>query len=471
MVYVVFGSPALFALFSPPRSLGLGKALGSVWPGENHAVAIVSLPVWQSKRGLGVSLASLYVLLKLVQHSFESALSALNFRYAMDEKRAQAAATALSIPADDMAKTKAYSRDKFRYGQVSGWITTLVSLVFLWTGGLGWVEALVTRWTQSLGFSSPVLLGLGFFALLGVLSYLLSLPFDLYFTFVLEQKHGFNRQTWKGFVSDQIKGALLGIILGGLVLSLLLSVMQKTGNSWWWMAWLLLFAFNLLTAWLYPTLLAPLFNTFSPLEEGALKEAIFELAKKIDFKTDGISIMDASRRSAHGNAYFTGVFGKKRIVLFDTLVKSMGHQEIVAVLAHELGHFKLNHVRWSLIRAFFTTGLTFFALSLCLPLKEFYQAFGLQDVSYYGALVIFSLWFGPIGFILRPLGSLISRRNEFAADAFALQQVPDKRSLGDALLKLRENSHVMPLSHPLYSAIYHSHPPLLERLKAMGYIH
>jgi STE24 endopeptidase len=250
----------------------------------------------------------------------------------------------------------------------------------------------------------------------------------------------------------------------------LLFVMGRTGTHWWIPAWLLLFGFSLLTAWLYPTLLAPLFNKFHPLEEGSLREAIYELAGKVKFNADGISIMDASKRSSHGNAYFTGVFGKKKIVLFDTLVKSMSPSEVVAVLAHELGHFKLHHVRWSLIRSFFVTGLMFYGLSLCLPLVSFYQAFGLPAVSDYGALVVFSLWFGPINFILQPLLSQISRRNEFQADAFALQNIEDQRKLGDALLKLRENSQMMPLSHPWYSGVYHSHPPLLERLSAMGYI-
>ncbi len=418
-----------------------------------------------------MSLTSLFIVLRLIQHAVESTLGFLNYRYAMDPQRSSEAAKILAISSEDMTKTKAYSRDKFLYAQISSGLTTIVSLAFLGLGGLGWVEGLSKDLMGHLGWSHSLPLGLVFFAGLSVLSYLLHLPFDLYFTFVLEQKHGFNRQTWKGFLSDQWKGMLLGIILGGIILSLLLSVMERAGNSWWWIAWFLLFAVNLLTAWIYPSLLAPLFNKFSPLEDGPLKSAIFDLAKKVQFQTDGISIMDASRRSSHGNAYFTGVFGKKRIVLFDTLIKSMGIEEIVAVLAHELGHFKLNHVRWSLIRAFFSTGLTFYILSLCLPLKTFYQAFGLGDISYYGALVVFSLWFGPLGFLLRPIGSLISRRNEFAADAFALAQVSNRRALGDALLKLRENSHVMPLSHPVYSAIYHSHPPLLERLKAMGYIH
>jgi STE24 endopeptidase len=411
---------------------------------------------------------TVYLVLRLAQYSIETLLGWLNHRYAQNPKRQAEAGQVLEISPDAMAKSAAYARDKYRFGLLSNTLQLLVTLIFLAVGGLGWIEQTVSPWTG--GADNPILTGLGFFALLGALGYILGLPFDVYFTFVFEQKHGFNRQTVKGFVSDQIKTILLSALLGAPLLAALLFVMGRTGSAWWIPAWLLLFGFSLLTAWLYPTLLAPLFNKFHPLEEGALRDDIYKLARKIAFNTDGISIMDASKRSSHGNAYFTGVFGKKKIVLFDTLVKSMGPAEVVAVLAHELGHFKLHHVRWSLIRSFFITGLMFFGLSLVLPLLSFYQAFGLPAVSDYGALVVFSLWFGPINFILQPLLSQISRRNEFQADAFALQNIDDKRKLGDALLKLRENSHLMPISHPWYSGVYHSHPPLLERLDAMGYL-
>ena len=205
------------------------------------------------------------------------------------------------------------------------------------------------------------------------------------------------------------------------------------------------------------------------MEEGDLKSKIYELAQKIGFETDGLFVMDASERSSHGNAYFTGMFGKKRIVLFDTLVESMKNQEIVAVLAHELGHFKLHHVRWMLIRSVITTGITFYLLSLCLPMSEFYEAFGFAGVSSYGALIVFSLWFGLLDFVLSPIETYLSRRNEFAADKFAVDHHENaKQDLSTALLKLRQKSHGMPLSHPLFSAFYYSHPPMIERLKAIS---
>ena len=200
----------------------------------------------------------------------------------------------------------------------------------------------------------------------------------------------------------------------------MLWLMERMGPSWWLWAWGVTTAFSLFAAWIYPTVLAPLFNKFTPLPDGELKDAILDLARRTGFRAGGISVMDASRRTAHGNAYFTGVFGQKRIVLFDTLLEAMGPREVVAVLAHELGHFKLHHVRWGMARGIATSGLVFYALSLCLPLEAFYSAFSLEKTAY-GALAVFGLWFGLVSFLLQPLENALSRRHEFAADAFALR--------------------------------------------------
>jgi STE24 endopeptidase len=296
---------------------------------------------------------------------------------------------------------------------------------------------------------------------------LFSLPFSLYSTFVIEEKHGFNRQTVRGFFLDQLKGLALGAALGTPILAAILAIMEKGGPSWWLWAWAAASAFSLFTAWIYPTLLAPLFIKYTPLPAGELRDGIVALAARIGFRTGGVFVMDASRRSAHGNAYFTGLFRQKRIVLFDTLLEAMGAREVVAVLAHELGHFKLHHVRWALVRGLLTTGLLFFLLGRCLPLTAFYAAFGLERTSY-GALAVFGTWFSLVSFVLQPIGSALSRRHEFAADAFAIASGAAPTDLAEALLKLREKNRVLPISHPLYSRVYHSHPPLLERLAAMG---
>ncbi|MBF0440787.1 MAG: M48 family metallopeptidase [Oligoflexales bacterium] len=410
----------------------------------------------------------LFLVLRIVQHLAERWLSLLNRRYYEDERRRTEAGRILGISLDDMEKTLAYSKDKSVFSSVNSWIDVIITVVFIGVGGLGYFESLAKTIVSLIG-GNAILTGLAFFALISVASSIIDLPFDIYYTFVLEQKHGFNKQTVKGFVTDMVKGLFLGTILGGALLYIVLWIMESKG-PWWIYAWIAVFGFSLMTMWIYPTLLAPLFNKFTPLEEGELKDKIFALADKVGFKADSISIMDASRRSTHGNAYFTGVFGKKKIVLFDTLVKSMTTDEIVAVLAHELGHFRLHHIRWRLIRSFLITGALFFALYYCSSFELFYKAFSFEGISNYGALVVFSLWFGLIGFLFSPIGSYISRRDEFDADRFALANHGDNKKLGDALLKLREKSHVMPISHPIFSAVYHSHPPLLERLKAMGYI-
>ena len=261
--------------------------------------------------------------------------------------------------------------------------------------------------------------------------------------------------------------AFISVPLTCGLLFLVLTVMENMGETWWLWTWLLLSGFSLFISFLYPSFIAPIFNKFEPLPDGELKDKLNNLATKVEFKTSGLYVMDASKRSSHGNAYFTGVFGKKRIVLFDNLVKDLNADELVAVLAHELGHFKLHHIRYSLVRGFFLTGLLFYLLSLCLPLSSFYEAFFLSGVSSYGALVVFSLWYEILGFFITPVFSAISRKNEFAADNFAKNVMQSASELRQALLKLRKSNAAVPMSHPLFSQIYHSHPPLYERLKEL----
>jgi STE24 endopeptidase len=365
-----------------------------------------------------------------------------------------------------MAKAVAYSGDRYRFSLVYGWTEVVVGLVFLAAGGLGLVERAARAVTGKLGLGT-IATGLAFFAILGVLTAVFELPFDLYGTFRIEEKHGFNRQTLRGFFLDRLKGAAIAAVLGGPMVALVLWLMERMGPSWWLWAWGATTAFSLFTAWIFPTVLAPLFNKFTPLPEGDLREAILDLARRTGFRAGGISVMDASRRTAHGNAYFTGLFGQKRIVLFDTLLDAVAPREVVAVLAHELGHFKLHHVRWALVRGIATSGLVFYALGLCLPLRSFYTAFSL-DQRAYGALAAFGLWFGLVSFLFHPLENALSRRHEFAADAFALRNGASAADLGTALRTLSEKSRHLPVTHPLYSRMYHSHPPLLERLRAMG---
>jgi STE24 endopeptidase len=414
-----------------------------------------------------LTILRVFLILRLLQHALETWLTKANRRWWSDPSRQKEAAQKLGINDEDMQRTVAYATDKYFFGRVHALVSIVAMILFLGSGGLGWCESLAGKINSWLGAGS-IVQGLIFFGLLMLLTQLLSLPFSIYGTFVLEEKHGFNKQTAKGFISDLVKGLFLGVLLGSILMTAILWIMESTGQFWWLYAWATVTVFSLITAWIYPSLLAPLFNKFTPLSEGDLKTAIISLAKKVGFRSDGIFIMDASKRSGHGNAYFTGVFGKKRIVLFDTLIQSMSTQEVVAVLAHELGHFKLHHVRQGIIRGFAISLVIFAGLGALLPNPVFYQAFGLAGVSNYGGLVVFSLWFGILEFFLQPIQTWLSRRNEFAADQFAKQHIGTGSTLASALKKLREKSRVMPISHPLYSSIYYSHPPMLERINKLS---
>jgi STE24 endopeptidase len=409
-----------------------------------------------------------FVALQLAQHLTELWLARLNRQYTLEPRHQEEAARALRISSEDMDRSVAYAEDRYRFGLVASWLSVVPALVFLALGGLGWVEG----WSLALAApvaSGNVAVGLVFFAILGLGSAVLGLPFGLYRTFGIEARHGFNRQSLPGFFKDWLKGLALAGVLGGSFLAAVLAIVERGGRHWWVIAWAAVAAFSLLTAWLYPRLLAPIFNKFSPLPDGELKDAILALAEKVGFRARSIHAMDASRRTSHGNAYFTGLFGARRIVLFDTLLETLGTREVVAVLAHELGHFKLKHVRWQLCRGVLLTGAQLYVLSLLLDLEPFYRAFGLPQPTPYGALIVFGLWFGLLEFLLfQPLHTALSRRAELAADRFATGHGVAPEALAEALLALRERSHLMPISHPLYSRVYHSHPPLLERLRALG---
>jgi STE24 endopeptidase len=410
------------------------------------------------------ALLALFLVLRFAQQVVESWLAAANRRFALDPGRLGEAGRVLRIGDEELARAVAYSGDRYRFGRVHGWTEVTVTLAFLGLGGLGLVEDGARRVVGSLG---PVATGLAFFAIAGLLSALFELPFGLYDTFRIEEKHDFNRQTVAGFFLDRAKSLALVVVLGGPVLASILWIMGRMGPSWWVWAWAVTTAFSVFTAWVYPSVLAPIFNRFTPLPEGELRDQILDLARRTGFRAGGLFVMDASRRTAHGNAYFTGLFGHKRIVLFDTLLSAMGTRQVVAVLAHELGHFKLHHVRWAIVRSVAVTGLLFYGIALCLPLRPFYSAFSVEPTAY-GALTVFGLWFALVSFLLQPLANALSRRHEFAADAFALRSGARPDELAEALLRLRQQSRLLPVSHPLYSRIYHSHPPLLERLRALG---
>ena len=355
-------------------------------------------------------------------------------------------------------KAADYTVAKARLGHLSLALDLVLTLVWTLGGGLATLD---DQWRGTdLGPMTRGVLVIGSFALVNAC---IGLPLGLYSTFGIEADFGFNRTTPRTYTLDLLKGLLLAVLLGAPLLYAALFLMQKTGDLWWLYVWALWFGFSLLMTWAYPVLIAPLFNKFSPLEDAALKVRIDELLARCGFTSRGVFVMDGSTRSAHGNAYFTGFGRNKRIVFFDTLMEKLAPEEIEAVLAHELGHFRLRHV---LQRLALTAVLGLAGLALLGWLADqdwFYTGLGVPAPSDYTALILFAVLLPPFLFVLEPLASAWSRRHEFQADAYARRQA-DAQSLVHALIKLyRDNASTL-TPDPLHSAVYDSHPPALQRI-------
>lgn len=355
-------------------------------------------------------------------------------------------------------KAADYTITNNRIGMVDEVYGTVILLGWTLAGGLAWLDRL---WTgaplQDIGHGTAVLLSL---LLIGGL---LQLPFSIYNTFVVEQRFGFNKTTPRIFVMDLLKSSLLTILISGPLFYAVLWLMAGMGELWWLYVWLFLSAFNLLAIWAYPTLIAPLFNKFSPLEEGAVRQRVQALLQRTGFRSKGIFVMDGSRRSAHGNAYFTGFGKSKRIVFFDTLLNNLNESEVEAVLAHELGHFKRHHVIKRMVLMFVISLLGLALLGWLIDRPWFYQGLGVPDPSIHTALALFMLVMPIFSFFLSPIFSWGSRRHEFEADEYACQQ----SSAGDlinALVKLyKENAKTL-TPDPIHSVFYDSHPPAPVRI-------
>jgi STE24 endopeptidase len=334
-------------------------------------------------------------------------------------------------------------------------------LLLGWTLG-GGLELLDSNW-RAAGYS-PVLTGTLIMLSALVLMTLLDLPFSIYHTFVTEQRFGFNRSTPALFISDLLKQAVLLAVIGGPLIALALWIMQASGGLWWLYVWLVWMAFTLVMFWAWPTVIAPLFNKFSPLEDEALKQRIQALMDKCGFRSKGIFVMDGSKRSGHGNAYFTGFGNNKRIVFFDTLLESLEPPEIEAVLAHELGHFRLKHIQKRLASTMLLSLAALALLGWLAAQDWFYHGLGISQPSSWMALLLFMMVLPVFTFILQPLLSWLSRKHEFEADAYAVKQ-SSGTDLVQALVKMyRENASTL-TPDPLYSAYHDSHPPAPVRIE------
>ncbi|MBI3547407.1 MAG: M48 family metallopeptidase [Gammaproteobacteria bacterium] len=343
-----------------------------------------------------------------------------------------------------------------------GWIEDIYGalLLLIWTvgGGLEWLDRV---WR---GFDTGELItGIGFMLSAFIIMGLFELPMSWYQTFVIEKRFGFNKITPGLFIADLFKKTALLLLLGAPLIAAALWMMQESGALWWVYVWLLWSGFSLFLIWAYPALIAPLFNKFTPLKEGSVRERIQALLERTGFRSRGIFIMDGSRRSAHGNAYFTG-FGKtKRIVFFDTLLEHLGEKEIEAVLAHELGHFKRKHVIKRMVLTFCMSLVGLAVLGWLAQQSWFYSGLGMTQTSNYAALMLFMLAVPIFTFFLQPLLAWSSRRDEYEADSFAAEQT-NAQELVSALVKLyKENASTL-TPDPLHSAFYDSHPPAALRI-------
>jgi len=362
------------------------------------------------------------------------------------------------VPLADHHKAADYTITNTRIGMIALAYDSLLLLGWTLGGGLEWLD---NSWRAE-NFS-PIVTGIGVMLSAMVLMSLLDLPFSLYHTFVVEERFGFNRSTIGVFFGDMLKQGALLLIIGAPLIALALWIMETSGGLWWLYVWIVWMAFSLIMFWAYPAIIAPLFNKFSPLDNEALKQRIQALMDKCGFRSKGIFVMDGSKRSGHGNAYFTGVGSNKRIVFFDTLLESLKPEEIEAVLAHELGHFKLKHIQKRLLSTFALSLAALALLGWLAGQDWFYHGLGVSQASSWMALLLFMMVLPVFTFFIQPLMSLLSRKHEFEADAYAVQQ-SNGTDLIHALVKMyRENASTL-TPDPLYSAFHDSHPPAPVRI-------
>ena len=385
-------------------------------------------------------------------------LSIRQTKHVMENRPAVPNEFSESITLEEHQKAADYTTTKSSFGRKELIISTLLLLVWTLGGGLQWVDNL---WADS-GYSE-LIRGTAVIISFLLISSLVDIPASLYRTFVIEEKFGFNKSTIKTFIVDMFKNSLVSMAIGIPLIMLVLWLMNSAGSLWWLYAWLAITAFSIVMMWAYPKFIAPIFNKFTPLEEGEVLNRITTLLERNGFNSNGVFMMDGSRRSSHGNAYFTG-FGKtKRIVFFDTLLKQLTPTQIEAVLAHELGHFKHKHVFKGMMVSMVMTLIGFAVLAFLMKQEWFFQQLGVQNQSTYMALLLFLLVSPVFTFFIGPIMSWWSRKHEFEADAFAAKE-SSAEELISALVGLYKKNAGTLTPDPLYSAFYDSHPPASIRI-------
>lgn len=358
-------------------------------------------------------------------------------------------------------KAKAYAKANAKLKTISGLFSLFIIVAFLLAKGFAWIDMFSASIT-----AQPILQTLIFFALIGIANYILNLPFSLYGTFVIEQKFGFNKMSISTFITDSIKTILLSAIIGGGLLALLAYLFQLLGTHFWWVGWIIVSAFTLFFAAFYTTLLLPVFNKLSPLEAGGLRSAIEKYSSKVAFPLTNIFVIDGSKRSAKANAFFSGLGGKKNIVLYDTLIKDLTQEEITAVLAHEVGHYKRKHVQKSMLLSVIQIGFMFFVFGWLSGNPIMGEVLGAEKNNFHLSLITFSLLFSPLSLLTGILMNIYSRKNEYEADNYA-KTTYAAEPLITALKKLTVNHLGNPQPHPAFIFLHYSHPTLLQRMRAM----
>lgn len=366
--------------------------------------------------------------------------------------------------AEQYRKQQNYEKETSRFSFITSSLNFIIILLMLVFGGFAFIDGIALSIT-----SHPILRALVFFGIIMLASDIISTPFSVYSIFVIEEKYGFNKTTPKTFILDKLKGWMLSAIIGGGLLSLIIWFYMLTTDNFWIFTWIMVSGFSVFMAMFYSTLIVPLFNKQTPLEAGELRDSIEQFSAKTGFKLDNIFVIDGSKRSTKANAYFSGLGVKKRIVLFDTLISDFKTQELVAVLAHEIGHYKKKHTMVSILLSIVQTGIMLYIFSLFIDNIELTRALGSQSSTpvFHLALITFGILYSPISIILGLALNTMSRKNEYEADAFAATNY-NAAELANALKKLSVKNLSNLTPHPVYVFFYYSHPPLLQRLHALS---
>lgn len=403
----------------------------------------------------------LYIIIGIttIGYIFEQILEYINLRAQREDIPDEIAAF---YDREKYVKSLKYHREVTNFSFLTSAFSFLLSVVMLSFGGFGWIDSILRDFVQN-----EILLALTFFGVITIASDILTLPFQWHRIFVIEEKYGFNKTTLKIFIADKLKGYILGALIGGALLTALIYLVQTIGPSFWiWFA-LIACSFMLLMNMFYASIILPLFNKLTPLPQGELKTAIEAFAQKVNFPLDNIFVIDGSKRSSKANAFFSGIGKKKKIVLYDTLINNHTTDELVAVLAHEVGHFKKKHIVWTYIVSVIQIVFMLYVLSLMIFNENLSLALGGHQQAVHLNLIAFAILFSPVSGITGLLMSILSRRNEFEADAYA-RQTYSGAALASALKKLSVDNLSDLYPHPLYVFFHYSHPPLLERLHAIN---